>query len=86
MRKAAQRRMGYNQRKEVSALLEEKPEDLSAPQRKLQCWCGRKMILVESFPDDGTFRYACPLFLAGDTNHDQLLSEEEFVIEPDEKP
>jgi len=44
------------------------------------------MILVESFPDDGTFRYACPLLLAGDTNHDQLLSEEEYIEEPDEKP
>jgi hypothetical protein len=66
--------------------MEEKDqEELNAPETTLKCWCGRKMVLVETFPDDGTFRYACPLFLAGDTAHDQLLSEEEFIEEPDEK-
>ena len=64
---------------------EKNQEELSTPETTLQCWCGRKMILVEAFPDDGNFRYACPLFLAGDVNHDQLLSEEEFVEEPEEK-
>jgi len=66
--------------------MEEKDhEELSSPETTLQCWCGRKMVMVEAFPDDGTFRYACPLFLAGDVSHDQLLSEEEFVEEPEGK-
>jgi hypothetical protein len=60
-------------------------DELSVPATNLRCWCGRKMILVETFPDDGTFRYACPLFLDGDTAHDQLFSEEEYVEEPEEK-
>lgn len=64
---------------------EERQNGLNEPDKTLCCWCGQKMVLVESFPDDGTFRYACPLFLAGDTAHDQVLSEEEFIEEPEEK-
>ncbi len=35
---------------------EKNHEELSSPETNLQCWCGRKMILVEAFPDDGNFR------------------------------
>ena len=39
----------------------------------------------EAFPEESSYRYACPLFIAGDPSHDQVLSEEEFLEEPEEK-
>lgn len=62
-----------------------KHEGLGEPESTLKCWCGRKLLKVEAFPEESSYRYACPLFMAGDPSHDQVLSEEEFLEEPEEK-
>jgi len=62
-----------------------KEEGLGEPEATLKCWCGRKLLKVEALPEESSYRYACPLFTAGDPSHDQVLSEEEFLEEPDEK-
>ena len=62
-----------------------KQEGLGEPEASLKCWCGRKLLKVEAFPEESSYRYAGPLFIAGDPSHDQVLSEEEFLEEPEEK-
>lgn len=38
-------------------------------------------MLVSKNAKEGTFLYACPLFLAGDESHDSFSSEEELFDE-----
>lgn len=61
--------------------LKENLEDSILNSDRTHCWCGKKLMLVSKNAKEGTFLYACPLFLAGDESHDSFSSEEELFGE-----